>query len=99
MKIIFRGDPIELERGGALSRQSITLEGVQFNMGVPTDASGLSAKLLAKLENNPHFEIVAEAGVAAVAEAVGAESAPAAEEPEEHASEERISARKGRGGK
>ena len=64
MQVIFRGDPIELERGGGLSRQAITLEGVTFALNVATDASGLSAKLQA---TNNHFEIVAEDDVAAPA--------------------------------
>ena len=69
MQVIFRGDPIELERGGALSRQSITLEGVTFVMNEPRDASALSPKLRSKLRTNNHFEVVAEddAAVARVA--------------------------------
>lgn len=73
MKLIFRGDPIELERGGALSRQSITLEGVTFVMNEARDASALSPKLLAKLRGNAHFEIVAEE----VSPAAGIVEAPA----------------------
>lgn len=65
MIIIFRGDPIELERGGALSRQSITLEGVTFPLDKPTDASGLSQKLQAKLRVNNHFEVVEQSDEAA----------------------------------
>lgn len=84
MKLIFRGDPIELERGGALSRQSITLEGVTFVMNEARDASALSPKLLAKLRGNAHFEIVADEPVA-IAEAPSAESAAAGIDDEEAA--------------
>lgn len=71
MKLIFRGDPNELQSGGALSRQSLTLEGVFFPMNVAVDASSLSERLKAKLKNNGHFEVVEDA----------APAAPAAEEP------------------
>lgn len=81
MKLIFRGDPIELERGGALSRQSITLEGVTFVMNEARDASALSPKLQAKLRTNNHFEVVAEDDVAAVPHA----ASPAPDDAEEEA--------------
>ncbi len=68
MQLIFRGDPIERERGAGLSRTSITLEGVTFHMDVPTDASTLSPKLYSKLRGNHHFEVVSEG--------VGAPAAP-----------------------
>lgn len=60
MKLIFRGDPLELERGGSLSRQSITIEGVMFPLNQPVDASGLSDRTRAKLAANSHFEVVSE---------------------------------------
>ena len=74
MQVIFRGDPIELERGGGLSRTSITLEGVTFKLGVPTEASGLSPKLQGKLRTNNHFEVVAEDDGAVVVSPVAAEA-------------------------
>jgi hypothetical protein len=83
MKLIFRGDPIELERGGALSRQSITLEGVTFVMNEARDASAISPRLLAKLRGNAHFEIVAEDDFAAApAETPSAEIAAAVDDQE-----------------
>jgi hypothetical protein len=85
MKLIFRGDPIELERGGALSRQSITLEGVTFVMNEARDASALSPRLVAKLRSNAHFEVVAGDEPAASAEAKSAESAAAGIDDEEAA--------------
>lgn len=98
MQVIFRGDPIELERGGGLSRTSITLEGVTFKLGVPTDASGLSPKLQGKLSTNNHFEVVAEddASVVAPAAAGAPEQSDAdAEEAEATAAHaERASKRK-----
>lgn len=58
MHLIFIGDPAELERGGALSRQSITIEDVVFPVGQAVDASALPEKLLAKLAKNSHFKVV-----------------------------------------
>lgn len=98
MKLIFRGDPIELERGGALSRQSITLDGVTFVMNEARDASALSPKILAKLRGNAHFDIVAEDDFSfAPGEAQSAESAASvdAEEAAEAAAHaERAAAKK-----
>lgn len=85
MKLIFRGDPIELQRGGALSRQSITLEGVTFVMNEARGASALSPKLLAKLRGNAHFEIVAGDEPVAIAEVKSAESAATGIDDEEAA--------------
>lgn len=85
MKLIFRGDPIEIERGLGLSRQSITLEGVTFALGVPTDASALSPRLQAKLRNNSHFEVVVEDAPAAIAPAVADASDEEAAEAAAHA--------------
>lgn len=72
MKLKFIGDPLELERGGALSRQNITLEGVTFRMGVVEDASMLSPRLQAKLRSNSHFEVVEESPAVNVVEAAPA---------------------------
>lgn len=60
MKLKFIGDPVELQNGGALSRQVIDIEGVLFVMGVATDASGLSQRMRDKLAKNSHFEVVAD---------------------------------------
>jgi hypothetical protein len=90
MILVFRGDPSELARGGALSRQSITMEGVTFVMGEPRDASALSPRLQAKLRNNNHFEVVADIegeaidvtpAAAGAAEADEAAEAPASSAP------------------
>lgn len=69
MHLIFLGDPQELQRGGAISRQSIEIEGVLFRMGEVVDASGLSPRMRSKLANNPHFKVVEEAASAVSAEA------------------------------
>ena len=58
MRVIFTGDPIELEgmtRGQGLSRTSATIYGVHFPMGAEVDVSHLDPKLQQKLANNPHF--------------------------------------------
>lgn len=55
MKVIFSGDPIELERGEGLSRVTTTLYGVVFPMSVEVDVSHLSEVQKRKLLNNPHF--------------------------------------------
>lgn len=61
MRLIYRGDPNELAKGGGLSNTSIgPIEGVTFVMGVPTDASPLSERTRAKLAKNNHFEVVAD---------------------------------------
>ena len=74
MFIRFLGDPIELARGGGLSRTSIEVSGLVFKMGEPVDVSALPAAAQAKLAGNPHFEIVAGAT------AVAAEAADVASE-------------------
>lgn len=84
MQVIFRGDPIELERGGGLSRTSIDAYGVHFVMGEPVDVSSLTDVQKRKLANNPHFEVVAEGGVAVVDEA----TEPAAVEADADAEED-----------
>lgn len=55
MKVIFTGDPIELQRNEGLSRMSTTLFGVDFPMGAERDVSHLSEQQKRKLLNNPHF--------------------------------------------
>lgn len=75
MLVIFKGDPIELERGSGLSRTSITIEGVTFYLNQAVDASALSDRVKQKLRNNHHFEVMSAAAPPA--------SAPAAEAPAE----------------
>ena len=58
MLVIFKGDPIELERGSGLSRTSITIEGVTFYLNQAADASALSDRAKQKLRNNHHFEVL-----------------------------------------
>lgn len=55
MKVIFTGDPIELERGEGLSRLSTQVYGVNFPMSAEVDVSHLSDVQKRKLLNNPHF--------------------------------------------
>lgn len=64
MKVVFTGDPVELERGEGLSRLSTTLFGVTFPMSQEVDVSHLPDKQKQKLLNNQHFRA---AGVDAVA--------------------------------
>lgn len=58
MKVIFTGDPIELERGEGLSRLSTQLFGKTFPMSAEVDVSDLSETQKRKLLNNPHFRAV-----------------------------------------
>ena len=58
MKVIFTGDPIELERGGGLSRVTTTLYGITFPMSAEVDVSHLPQKLQQKLLGNSHFRAV-----------------------------------------
>lgn len=58
MKVIFTGDPIELERGEGLSRLSTTLYGVNFPMSAEVDVSHLLDVQKRKLLNNSHFRVV-----------------------------------------
>lgn len=90
MQLIFRGDPLELARGAGLSRQSVTIEGVTFVMGVPTDASGISERMRGKLAKNTHFEVVAEESPSEP------ESEAAAEEREAAELAERLKAKRGK---
>lgn len=58
MRLIFIGDPVELEgmaNGHGLSRTSTTIYGVTFPMGAEVDVSHLPPKLQQKLLQNPHF--------------------------------------------
>lgn len=55
MKLIYAGDPQELEQGTGLSRLSTTVYGVLFPMGAEVDVSRLPEKQQLKLLNNPHF--------------------------------------------
>lgn len=68
MKLKFIGDPIELANGGGISRQTIEIEGVLFVMGQPRDCEGISQRMLGKLMNNTHFELVADESPAPAAE-------------------------------
>jgi len=58
MKVIFTGDPLELERGESLSRLSTTMYGVTFPMSAEVDVSHLSDVQKRKLLNNSHFRVV-----------------------------------------
>jgi len=55
MRVIFTGDPIEMERGESLSRLSTQIYGVTFPMSAEVDVSHLSEVQQRKLLNNPHF--------------------------------------------
>lgn len=94
MKLIFTGDPTELERGEGLSRLSTTVYGVTFPMSAEVDVTHLPEKLQQKLLNNPHFRaagvdapaaprlILPAMPAAAPVEAPSAESAAVADEEE-----------------
>lgn len=87
MRVVFRGDPVELERGQGLSRTSLDLWGVHFPMNVAVDVSHLDADMQRRLSRNPHFQVVAdEAPVATPAPVV--EVAPAVEVEVEAQAEE-----------
>lgn len=58
MKVIFTGDPLELERGESLSRLSTTMYGVHFPMSAEVDVSHLLDVQKRKLLNNSHFRVV-----------------------------------------
>ncbi len=57
MRVIFTGDPTEIERAEGLSRVSTELYGVKFPMSVEVDVSHLSPVLKNKLMHNPHFRV------------------------------------------
>lgn len=58
MQVVFRGDPLELERGESLSRLSLDLWGVHFPMNQAVDVSHLSVDQQRKLSRNAHFEVL-----------------------------------------
>lgn len=58
MQVVFRGDPVELERGDSLSRVSLDLWGKHFPMNQAVDVSDLSVAQQQKLSRNPHFEVL-----------------------------------------
>jgi len=61
MRVIFQGDPNELEgvaKGLGLSRTSTTLYGVNFPMSAEVDVSHLPLKLQQKIVNHTHFRVV-----------------------------------------
>lgn len=82
MRVIFTGDPIELERAEGLSRLSTTLYGVTFPMSVEVDISHLPPPLQQRVLRNPHFRA---AGVDAPAAPLLLPTAPALEMDEEAA--------------
>jgi hypothetical protein len=57
MKVIFTGDPIELERAEGLSRLSTQMFGMNFPMSAEVDVSHLSDKQKLKLANHSHFRV------------------------------------------
>mgnify|MGYP000952758928 CR=1 FL=1 len=85
MKVIFIGDPIELERGESLSRLSTSMYGVTFPMQAEVDVSHLSEVQQRKLLNNSHFRAAGvDAPPAKLILPVGAQAAPlVAEAPAE----------------
>jgi len=58
MRVIFTGDPLELERGESLSRLSTTMYGVTFPMSAEVDVSHLHETQKRKLLNHSHFRVV-----------------------------------------
>lgn len=106
MRVIFTGDPQELEMGAGLSRLSTTMFGKVFPMSAEVDVSDLSAEQIKKLLGNPHFReagadgsrvplILPASAVAAKAEAKDAESGAGAVDVEEEAAHaERAKAKK-----
>lgn len=62
MKVIFTGDPQELEAWAGLSRLSTQMFGKNFPMGAEVDVSDLNQDQLRKLLGNPHFKDSSEAG-------------------------------------
>ena len=85
MKVIFIGDPIELERGESLSRLSTSMYGITFPMQAEVDVSHLSEVQQRKLLNNSHFRAAGvDAPPAKLILPVGAQAAPlVAEAPAE----------------
>jgi len=66
MKVVFTGDPQELEVGAGLSRLSTAMFGKIFPMGAEVDVSDLNQDQVRKLLGNPHFK---EASVASAVRA------------------------------
>lgn len=82
MRIVYTGDPIEIERGEGLSRLSTSIYGVHFPMNAEVDVSHLHPVQQQKLLRNSHFRPadVPASPVAFVAPALEA-SAPDAPRP------------------
>lgn len=57
MRVIFKGDPTELERGEGLSCVKTTLFGVTFPMSAEVDISHLPEGAQKKIIGNPHFAV------------------------------------------
>jgi hypothetical protein len=64
MRVIFTGDPAELERNEGLSRLHTEMFGVRFPMSAEVDISHLPEGAQKKILGNPHFRA---AGVDALA--------------------------------
>lgn len=79
MKVIFTGDPQELEAGAGLSRLSTQMFGKTFPMGAEVDVSDLSHDQLRKLLGNPHFKDSSEVGAMRAPLILPASVAPAAD--------------------
>lgn len=62
MRVIFTGDPDELERGVGLSRLSTTQFGKVFPMSAEVDVSDLPESQQRKLANNRHFRVAGVEG-------------------------------------
>ena len=96
MRVIFIGDPIELERGEGLSRLSTTLYGVTFPMSAEVDVSHLPEAQKRKLLTNPHFRAAGVDAPAAPliipASAVAPAAAEAADEVQADADEDAATA-------
>jgi len=55
MRVIFIGDPAELERNEGLSRLQTVMFGVTFPMSAEVDIAHLSEAQKSKVLGNPHF--------------------------------------------
>lgn len=87
MRVIFIGDPIEMERGEGLSRLSTSIYGATFPMSAEVDVSHLSEAQKRKLLNNSHFR-AAGVDAPAVPMVLPVSAAPAvAEEGEDEVAE------------
>ena len=65
MQVRFIGDPNE--RDGLPSKRSVSLFGIDFNLGQLTDVSGLAPKEREQLARHTHFEVVASVAAFEVA--------------------------------